>query len=625
MIEPEEIMSRRIALIGLLIWFGSPPALWSQDGADLYLKHCAQCHESASGEVRAPGRDAMVKLSPVEILRSMDSGTMVSFGRARTAAERKAIAEYVAGRPLSEKSTATPDLERTPCERSVGWVESPLNGPQWNGWGVDLANSRFQAAKAAGLTLAQVPKLKLKWAFGFLGAYQAYAQPAVVGGRVFVGSATRKVYSLDAKTGCTYWTFEPEAAVRTAINIGPLSEPGKYAAYFGDMRGTVYAVDAATGALIWKTKVESHSATRITGAPALHAGRLYVPVSSFEEGSGSVRTYQCCTFRGSMVALDALTGKQIWKTYTISEEPKPTTKNAVGAQRWGPSGAAIWSAPTLDPGRNVLYVATGNNYSNPPTPTSDAILAMDMQTGAIHWSQQVTPNDAYIVACRSPDKTNCPENSGPDVDFGQSPILVTLPGGGRALVVGQKSGVMHALDPDQKGKILWQTRVGKGGVLGGIMWGSAADGKDVYVANSDVRFLAQTSTGLILNPKVGGGLFALDLVTGKIRFSVPPMDCGDRKQCSPALAAAVTAIPGVVFSGGVSGFLRAYATTDGSLLWEYDTAQEYETVNSVKANGGSMEGPGPTAVDGMIYVNSGYGSRGSLAGNVLLAFSVDGK
>lgn len=624
MIEPEEIMIRRIALIGLLIWFGSP-ALWSQDGADLYLKHCAQCHESTSGEVRAPGRAAMVKLSPEEILRSMESGTMVSFGRARTAAERKAIAEYVAGRPLSEKSTAKADLERTACGSSVGGFESPLKGPQWNGWGVDLANSRFQAAKAAGLTLAQVPNLKLKWAFGFPGAYQAYAQPAVVGGRVFVGSATRKVYSLDAKTGCTYWTFEPEAAVRTAINIGPLSEPGKYAAYFGDMRGTVYAVDAATGALIWKAKVESHPATRITGAPALHAGRLYVPVSSFEEGSGSVRTYQCCTFRGSMVALDALTGKQIWKRYTISEEPKPTTKNAVGAQRWGPSGAAIWSAPTLDPGRNVLYVATGNNYSNPPTPTSDAILAMDMKTGAILWSQQATPNDAYIVACRSPDKTNCPENSGPDVDFGQSPILVTLPGGGRALVVGQKSGVMHALDPDQKGKILWQTRVGKGGVLGGIMWGSAADGKDVYVANSDVRFLARTSTGLTLNPKVGGGLFALDLVTGKIRFSVPPMDCGDRKQCSPALAAAVTAIPGVVFSGGVSGFLRAYATKDGSLLWEYDTAQEYETVNGVKANGGSMEGPGPTVVDGMIYVNSGYGSRGSLAGNVLLAFSVDGK
>ncbi|MEK6285779.1 MAG: PQQ-binding-like beta-propeller repeat protein [Acidobacteriota bacterium] len=202
---------------------------------------------------------------------------------------------------------------------------------------------------------------------------------------------------------------------------------------------------------------------------------------------------------------------------------------------------------------------------------------------------------------------------------------MTLAGGGRALVVGQKSGVVHAVDPDQKGKILWQTRLGKGGALGGVMWGSAADRQNVYVANSDVAFVAGGGRGLVLDPKAGGGLFALDLKTGKIRFKVPPSDCGDRKQCSPAQAAAVTAIPGVVFSGGVSGYLRAYATRDGSLLWEVDTTQDYITVNGVKGKGGAMEGPGPTVVEGMLYVNSGYGSWGGIAGNVLLAFSVDGK
>jgi polyvinyl alcohol dehydrogenase (cytochrome) len=617
-------MKTGIAIICLVIWL-CIPARSGQDGAALYARHCAQCHESTSGDIRAPGRSVMMKMPPEEILRSMESGTMASVARERSAAERRAIAEYLAGKPLADKGTATRALDSTRCETATQGFDRPLKGPHWNGWGVDLANSRFQTAEMAGLTPAQVPRLKLKWAFGYPGAVLANGQATVVGGRVFVGGGSRKVYSLDAKTGCTYWTIETEASVRTAITIGPLPAPGKYAAYFGDGRSNVYAVDAATGVLLWKTKVEEHSASRITGAPALHSGRLYVPVSSSEEGVGSSPTYQCCSFRGSVVALDALTGKQIWKTYTIADEPRATKKNAVGTQLWGPSGAAIWSAPTIDTRLNAVYVATGNSYSNPPALTSDAILALDLKTGTILWRQQVTPNDSYVVACLRPDKTNCPDDPGPDHDFGQSPILVTLPGGGRALVVGQKSGVVHALDPDQKGKILWQTRVGKGGALGGVMWGSAADRQSVYVANSDVAFLAGGARGLVLDPKVGGGLFALDLKTGKIRFKVPPSECGDRKQCSPAQAAAVTAIPGVVFSGGVSGYLRAYATRDGSLLWEVDTAQDYITVNGVKGKGGAMEGPGPTVVAGMLYVNSGYGSWGGISGNVLLAFSVDGK
>ena len=616
-------MKTGITIICFLIWLCVPARSGGQDGSALYTRLCAQCHDSASGVIRAPGRSVIMKMSPEEILLSMESGTMASFVRERSAAERRAIAEYLAGKPLGDKGTAARPLDSARCESETLAFDMPLKGPHWNGWGADLANSRFQTAEMAGLTQAQVPRLKLKWAFGYPGAVLANAQATVVGGRVFVGGGARKVYSLDAKTGCTYWMVETDASVRTAISIGPLPAPGKYAAYFGDGRANVYAVDAATGALLWKVKVEEHPAARITGAPALHSGRLYVPVSSSEEGTGSNPAYQCCTFRGSVVALDALTGKQIWKSYTIAEEPRPTKKNAVGTQLWGPSGAAIWSAPTIDTKLNAIYVTTGNSYSNPPALTSDAILALDLKTGNILWRQQVTPNDSYVVACLRPDKTNCPDDPGPDHDFGQSPILVSLPGGGRALIAGQKSGVVHAVDPDQKGKILWQTRVGKGGALGGIMWGSAADRQSVYVANSDVKFLAGGGRGL--DPKAGGGLFALDLETGKIRFNVPPSECGNRKQCSPALAAAVTAIPGVVFSGGVSGYLRAYATRDGSLLWEIDTAQEYNTVNGVKANGGAMEGPGPTVVDGMLYVNSGYGSWGGIAGNVLLAFSVDGK
>jgi polyvinyl alcohol dehydrogenase (cytochrome) len=366
--------------------------------------------------------------------------------------------------------------------------------------------------------------------------------------------------------------------------------------------------------------VEDHPAARITGAPTLYSGVLYVPVSSLEELTGSRPTYQCCTFRGSVVALDATTGRQIWKAYTIPEPPRPTKRNAIGTQLYGPSGAAVWSAPTIDVQRGALYVATGDSYSNPAAETSDAIVAFDLATGRMLWHWQATAKDSYVLACYAGDRTNCPDDPGPDHDFAQSPILVSLRDGQRVLVIGQKSGVVHALDPDREGKILWQTRIGKGSPLGGIMWGSAADQDRVYVANSDMRLLPGDT--MQLDPKAGGGLFALDLATGKILTQVPPVACGDRRQCSPALSAAVTAIPGVVFSGAVSGYLRAYAAGDARLLWAVDTARDYATVNGVLARGGAMDRPGPTIVDGMLYVNSGYAQWGGLPGNVLLAFEV---
>ncbi|MET0720158.1 MAG: PQQ-binding-like beta-propeller repeat protein [Tardiphaga sp.] len=506
------------------------------------------------------------------------------------------------------------------CVPNSAGFPQRLDGPRWNGWGADPGNSRFQPTAMAGLTRDQVPSLRLKWAFGFSGRSSAVAQATIVGGLLFVGGGDREVYALDAKTGCTRWTFKTQAIVRTAISFAPISGTDQFAVFFGDLLANAYAVNAITGALIWKTKAEDHPAAVITGAPTLFSGILYVPVSSREEVTGTPSAYQCCTFRGSVVALDIATGKQIWKGYTVPEAPRPTKRNAMGTQLYGPSGAAVWSAPTIDVQRQALYVATGDNYSDPPSETSDAILAFDLATGRLLWHRQATANDSFITSCLSADRTNCPESNGPDHDFGQSPILVTMRSGQRVLVAGQKSGVVHALDPDQDGKILWQTRVGKGGPLGGIMWGSAADQDRVYVANSDVRFAPGGYKDL--DPNAGGGLFALDLATGKISMQVPPVPCGSRSRCSPALAAAVTAIPGVVFSGGMSGYLRAYATDDARLLWEVDTARDYPIVNGGSAFGGAMDGPGPTIVDGMLYVNSGYAQWGGQPGNVLLAFEV---
>jgi polyvinyl alcohol dehydrogenase (cytochrome) len=611
----ENAMRLSVVAIGMLIWCCSP-ADAQQDGAALYATHCAQCHDAGDAQSRVPARSAMQAMSFEHVLGTLATGSMAAMAKERSDEERRAIAAFVTGKA----ATGTVADAQGRCTQQASGFAQPLDGPRWNGWGVDLNNSRFQPAEMAGLSAEQVPRLRLKWAYAFPGASVSFAPPTVVGGLLFIGGTDRKVHALDAKSGCTLWTFATDAAVRAAITVAPLAGSDQFAIYFGDLRANAYAVNALTGALIWKTKVEEHAAARITGAPVLHAGVLYVPVSSLEEAAGSQATYECCTFRGSVVALEAATGKPVWQAYTIPEVPHPTSMNARGTQLFGPSGAAIWSAPTIDAKRNAIYVATSNSYSNPPSATSDAVLAFDLATGKLLWTQQATPKDAYVVACYGADKTNCPDDHGPDHDFGQSPILVTLRDGKRMLVIAQKSGVVHALDPDDDGKILWQTRIGKGGALGGSEWGSAVDQDRIYVANSDVRFLRDGTRRL--DSTQGGGLFGLDLTGGKIAMEVAPVACGDRPQCSPALSAAVSVIPGVVFSGAVSGFLRAYATADGKLLWEFDTARDYTAVNGVPAHGGAIDGPGPVIADGMLYTNSGYGQWSGVAGNVLLAFEV---
>jgi polyvinyl alcohol dehydrogenase (cytochrome) len=449
----------------------------------------------------------------------------------------------------------------------------------------------------------------------------------VAGGRVLVGSQSGNVYALSAATGCVHWFFQAAAPVRAAVTVGRIEANGRSrtAAFIGDRAANVYAVDAGTGELLWKTTVDTHPVARVTGSPVFHNGRLYVPVASGEEGAGAIASYECCRFRGSLVALDAATGEQIWKTYTIAEPARPTQKNKVGTQLLGPSGAPIWTSPTIDPVRNAVYVTTGDNYSDPPTPTSDAFLAFDLASGKLLWSRQTSAADAWNSACIREDTTNCPASKGPDFDFASPPILVSLANGRRALVAGQKSGVVHAVDPDREGTVLWQKRVGQGGINGGVQWGSAADGSNVYVALSDIgRIAIPNSVVTDPDPKGGGGMFALRLETGEQVWHTPPPPCGERKRCSPAQSAAVSAVPGVVFSGSVDGHLRAYATANGAVIWDVDTAGPQKAVNEVPARGGSLNGPGPAIAGGMLFVESGYAANG-MPGNVLLAYSVDGK
>jgi polyvinyl alcohol dehydrogenase (cytochrome) len=558
-------------------------------------------------------------MSSAVILQSLEAGLMKAEAASLTSGERTAVSDYL-GSQTPPFAASIPASAFCSAQKESS---NALDPARWIGWGSNSANTRFVSTEAAGVRAKDVPKLKLLWAFGLGDGTAVHSQMAVGGAHVYTASLSGQVYSLDARTGCIQWTFDAGKIVRSSIVLGPAdSMERRNAVYFGDQAANVYSVDASTGKLLWEVHAADHFASMITGAPLLHKGVLYVPVSSYEELLAMSPAYECCTFRGSVLALDAATGKTIWQTSTIAEPPLPTGKNKTGTQLRGPSGAAVWSTPTFDEERNTLYVATGDNYSEPATATSDAILCLDATTGALLWSRQVTPGDVYNMGALV---------KGRDFDFGQPPILVTLRNRRRALLIGQKSGLVYALDPDNKGATLWQKRLGEGGALGGIQWGSASDLARMYVAVSDLRMktIPDASARMGFRSEIdssrGGGLFALRTENGETAWKVDPPGCGERKHCSPAQSAALTAIPGVVFSGSVDGHLRAYSASTGKVIWDMDTAHEFKTVNGQAGGGGSLDDSGPVLSHGILFVNSGYGQWGGMPGNVLLAFSVDGK
>jgi polyvinyl alcohol dehydrogenase (cytochrome) len=591
----------------------------AQDGLAVYEANCAVCHEA--GLDRAPDRTTLALMAPDRILYALERGQMVSMAVTLNNDQRRSVSEFLSGQTLEGFTRAPP--ESAYCREDTTFRAGT---PDWQGWGNGLGNSRYQTGAIAGLSPAEVSRLDVKWAFAFPGDTRAYAPPTIANGRLFLGSLGGGVYSLDAESGCVHWFFEAGAGVRSPMTIATIAPEGRQreAVFFGDASANAWAVDAASGEMLWRTEVDAYPVANITGSTVYHDGRVYVVVSSNEEGAAASPDYECCRFRGSVSALDAATGEVIWKTYSV-DEPTRRERNAVGTQLWGPSGAPIWSSPTIDPVRNAVYVTTGNNYSNPASDMSDSFIALDLDTGRVLWSRQMTSGDAWTAACRLEDKTNCASRSAPDFDFSASPILVERPGGQRLLIAGQKSGVVHALDPDREGAIVWQTRVGLGGSMGGVQWGSAADGEQVYVAISDIRRIpVKHAWATEADPEIGGGLIALDLDDGSVQWYTPPRACGDRLRCSPAQPGAVTVIDGVAFAGSMTGVLRGYSTVDGSVLWEFDSVRNFETVNGVPGSGGAIDGAGPTVANGILYLNSGYPNGGGMPGNVLIALSIDG-
>lgn len=577
--------------------------LYPVSGEPIFKARCAGCHEPAIE--RAPTRQMLSARTPEDVYDVLTIGAMKPMTQGMTPAELYGVVRFITGKSPVPPPAQGPDAN--PCE-----VNGPLrpDGPRWNGWGRDLANSRYQPKP--GFTAAQIPRLKVRWAFAYPGTKNT--QALVFGDRVFVASMGGKVYSLDTASGCVHWRYDYRGGARASMSLGRLAAaPSGYALYLGDDRANVHAFDAGSGRQLWSVRIDSHKVGRITGSPALSGGVLYVPLSASEESQGNVGAYSCCTFIGAVVALDAATGRQLWRQAILDETPHPTRLNAAGTQMYGPAGGAIWSAPTVDAKRGLLYVATGDSYTEVDHPTSDAIVAMDLKTGGIRWANQVLARDNYMSGT-----VNGPLGErGPDYDFGASPALVTLPGGRDLLVTGNKSSIVYAMDPDT-GKTVWQTpRLGSGGASGGVEWGQATDGRIVYAPLAD-------------RPERGRpGLVALSVADGKPlwRVDAPKIAVCNvpSGRCSPAFSQAATAVPGAVFAGSQDGHLRVYAAADGALLLDYDTTTPVDTVNGVKAApGGSLDMGGPTIAGGAVFLHSGYGGSAG-ANNLLLALSVDGK
>jgi len=580
-------------------------SIWAQaaapSGQDLYTTRCATCHAQPVND-RIPSRADLAKLQPQQVVDALEKGAMTAQAQGLSAAQIRAVAAFVGSAPATVAATGSANQ----CAANATKPFAP-GANDWSGWGNNNQNTRYQPNP--GLSAADVPKLKLKWAFGFPDDTRAVAQPSIVGGRVFVGSHGGKVYSLDLATGCTHWSFNAGAIVRDGMTIAQVGT--RWTVFFGDAAAFGYALDAVTGQPIWKVKLDDYPVARITGTSIFHNGRIYFPVSSGEELGSGQPNYVCCKFRGSLVSLDAATGRVIWKTYTIPQEAKvyrTITQNGQSRDLWGPAGASIWSAPTIDVKRGRIYASTGNSYTGVDVPTSDAVVAFDIESGRMLWSKQVTAGDNWLPGC--PNGPLCPENDGDDYDLASSPALVTV-GGRDLIVVGQKSGTLWGLDPENNGNVVWQQKLGQGGgLMGGIMWGPAMDGQTAYAGVADGARADATP-----------GLYAVNIADGSRKWkSEPPPGPGSTR----SQPTAPTLMPGIVFSATFGGRLRAHQAATGEVVWEFDTARTFETVNGVTAKGGAMDGAGPAIANGMVVMTSGMGFAGGAAGNVLLAFSVDG-
>lgn len=600
------------ALLGLAASIAISSSVEAQEsGETVYNDQCASCH-SAPTDLRTPARAALGSFTPTSIYNALTQGIMQPQGAALTEVQRLAVIEFLTGRAYNAAR-----VERLSQCESAMTAPDLASASNWNGWANGEGSARHQSAAGTRLNASNVDALELAWTFGFEDASNSRAQPTVVDGVVYLGSNSGNVHALDLQTGCAYWTFVATSEVRGALSLVYSDELARTLVVGADVSNRVFALDAMTGEKLWHADVDTHPLARSTGSVLVADDKVFVPVSSAEVAIAGNPAHACCTFRGSMAAYSLRTGEQLWHAYVMDEATQVGT-NSAGSPVFAPSGAPIWGAPTADLLRNRVYVGTGQNYTRPASATSDSVIAFNMDTGAMDWVLQTTSNDAFTMACTmGRDHPNCPD-PGPDLDIGAPVMLVTLSTGKDILVAGSKGGIVFGLDPDAYGRVLWQTRVGRGGPLGGVHWGMSFADDMAYVPVSD------RATGGAEEIPRQPGLHAIDLKTGgRIWYSEAPQRCPpDQRNCMDAYSSAATTAADLVLSGSLSGHLFAHAQSTGALLWEYDTRQTFETVNAVPASGGAIDSSGPVVSGDYVLLNSGYATFGQLPGNALLVFKL---
>lgn len=587
------------------------------DGAVLFVQHCVHCHGSG---VIEPNIQGLAKLKAEEIYHALWNGIMREAANGLADPERRAIAEYVSSLNQSKPSDQSGGHCNTDSKNTSGHSKG-----QWSGWSYDVTNSRYAAD--VSIQPSQIQRMSLKWSFVFpdtASTTNAGNQPTVVNGRLYVGHRNKYVYSLDALTGCTYWSFKADAGVRSVVAVeGDIT-------VFADYETNVYALNADTGALKWRAKADDQPSSRVNGNVNIHKGAVYVPISSNQEFVNALDPdIPCCSFRGSVVAYNLNNGKRLWKTYMIEAPLRKLGRNNRDVMKYGPSGGSVWSVPTVDGKRGMIYVGTSNQFTGPVVEESDAVVALDLKSGKKKWVKSFAParfggkdiwNGSCVDIIRGA-REDCPTDVQGDRDLGSPIVLQTRSDGSELLLVGSKDGVLYALDPDQQGAVIWQVRVGKemtvkGPSFGGIEHGFSVDNKHAYIPIADID---------VIDGVADGFLVAVDLMSGELMWKQPASvdTCqGKPVRCNNAYTAPTTVLDGIVFSGSNDGFLRAHDINNGQTIWEFDTAISVTGVNGIKGAGGAINRSGSAIANGMVYQTSGYGQGLGMPGNVLFAFEI---
>lgn len=608
-------------------------------GGKLFDQHCSTCHDNPA--MHAPSREALSGFSKETVMVALEFGKMQPMAAHLSKAERGLIALYLAG-------TAPPDtwVEENSCDSPA----SDDNTEYAINWGLGSDNQRFVPAANTGIDRHNVDSLELAWSLAFPRVTDMRSQPAIIGDTLYFGDKTGKLYAIDRFSGCVRAHTEVLSGIRSAITVATLDD-GRQLLVFADSMASIYAVDPQNLEVVWQEAARVYETSVITGSISYHDNRLFVPVSSYEVAVSGSPNHVCCKSHGGVIAMDASNGKTIWEWHATADATLQG-QNRDGVDIYGPSGASVWSTPAIDSKRNRIYIGTGENLSHPATDTSDAIVALDMDTGELAWRFQAIPDDVWNAACLN-EGANCPENAGGDFDFGASVIIASLPEGGEILLAGQKSGDVFALDPDPAGvdgQVLWHRRVSNAAIgpdlektttNGGIHWGMALSGESLLVAASDpernrpqyvpnpgIHSLNLRDGEVIWQQSVERGCFIAE--ADKPLIGLQNMRVGkkveleDQYRCSfyYGLSAAITATPELAFSAGLDGKVRAYDLRSGDVLWQTETAKSFDTTNGVKGHGGAIDVSGQVIAGDWLYVQSGYSMFGQLPGNVLLAYRV---